>query len=69
MQDEPRIISFSTLFGGSGGDQARDVALDGVDKGSVADTTYGTGAVGIVIHSGGGATPVHTADNFRVTVQ
>jgi hypothetical protein len=45
------------------------VALDGVDKASVTDATYGSGAVGIVIHSGGGATPVHTADNFRATVQ
>ncbi len=45
------------------------VALDGVDKGSITDGTYGPGAVGIVIHSGGGATPVHTADNFRATVQ
>jgi hypothetical protein len=45
------------------------VALDGVDKGFVTDATYGSGAVGIMIHSGGGATPIHTADNFRAAVQ
>ncbi len=45
------------------------VTLDGVHKTSVTDSTYGPGAVGIVIHSGGGATPVHTADNFRATVE
>lgn len=45
------------------------VALDGVDKGSVADSTFVSGATGLVIHSGGGATPVHKADNFRVTLQ
>jgi hypothetical protein len=45
------------------------VALDGSDMATVTDTAYASGAVGIVIHSGGGATPVHTADNFRATVQ
>jgi len=45
------------------------VALDGVDKASVTDAAYASGAVGIVIRSGGGATPVHTADNFRAVVQ
>jgi hypothetical protein len=45
------------------------VSLDGVDRGSVSDSAYASGAVGIVIHSGGGSTPVHTADNFRAAVQ
>jgi hypothetical protein len=45
------------------------VSLDGVDKASVTDAAYVSGAVGIVIRSGGGATPVHTADNFRAVMQ
>jgi hypothetical protein len=45
------------------------VALDGVDKGSVTDSTFVSGAAGLVIHSGGGTTPVHRADNFRATLQ
>ena len=64
----PKANVFFHLEGRASG-TTLTVALDGVDKGSVADATYGSGAVGIVIHSGGGATPVHTADNFRATVQ
>ncbi|HKF45038.1 MAG TPA: hypothetical protein VKG01_18215 [Thermoanaerobaculia bacterium] len=45
------------------------VALDGADKGTVADSTFVSGATGLVIHSGGGATPAHQADNFRATLQ
>ena len=45
------------------------VSLDGADKASVSDSTWASGAVGIVIHSGGGATPLHRADNFRASVQ
>ena len=48
---------------------ALTVALDGVDKGSILDSTFVSGAVGVVIHSGGGTTPVHRADNFRATLQ
>jgi RHS repeat-associated protein len=35
---------------------------------SVTDGTFTSGAVGILIHSGGGSTPVHQADNFQSTV-
>ena len=45
------------------------VALDGVDKGSVTDSTFVSGASGLVIRSGGGTTPFHKADNFRATLQ
>jgi hypothetical protein len=45
------------------------VALNGVDKASVIDAAFGSGAVGIVIYSGGGAISVHAADNFRAVVQ
>jgi hypothetical protein len=34
---------------------------------SVTDGTFGSGAVGIVIHSSGGTTAVHKADTFQVT--
>lgn len=64
----PAANAFFHLEGRASG-TTLTVALDGVDKGFVTDATYGSGAVGIVIHSGGGATPVHTADNFRATVQ
>jgi hypothetical protein len=42
------------------------LALDGVDKASITDATFSTGAVGIVIQSGGG-TASHRADNFLAT--
>jgi hypothetical protein len=45
------------------------VALDGVDKGSVTDSTFVSGATGLLLHSGGGTTPVHRVDNFRATLQ
>jgi hypothetical protein len=41
----------------------------GTTQTSVTDGTFAAGAVGIVIHSGGGTTAVHQADNFQATVQ
>ena len=35
---------------------------------SVTDGTFASGAVGLVIRSGGGLTPIHQADNFQTTV-
>ena len=35
---------------------------------SVTDPTFTSGTVGIVIHSGGGSTPVHQTDNFQATI-
>jgi len=64
----PAANVFFHLEGRAGG-TTLTVTLDGVDKASITDATYGSGAVGIVIHSGGGATPVHAADNFRAAVQ
>lgn len=42
------------------------LALDGVDKASVTDSSFSAGAVGIVIQSGGG-TASQRADNFLAT--
>jgi hypothetical protein len=53
---------FFRLEGRANG-QTLTLALDGVDKTSVTDATFTTGAVGIVLRSGGG-TAAHRADNF-----
>lgn len=39
----------------------------GTTQTSVTDGTFGSGAAGIVIHSAGGSTAVHKADNFQAT--
>ena len=43
----------------------------GATQTSVADpnATFGSGSVGLFLHSGGGATPVHKADAFQASVQ
>jgi len=64
----PTADVFFRLEGRAAGN-ALTVTLDGVDKGSVTDSTFVSGASGLVIRSGGGATPVHRADNFRATLQ
>ena len=46
--------------------QTLTLALDGVDRASITDATFSTGAVVIVIQSGGGTT-THRADNFFAT--
>jgi hypothetical protein len=40
----------------------------GTTQTSVSDGTFGSGAAGIVIHSAGGSTAVHKADNFQATL-
>jgi hypothetical protein len=43
----------------------------GTTQTSVTDlnATFGSGSVGLVIHSSGGATPIHKADAFQATIQ
>lgn len=43
----------------------------GTTQTSVTDlnATFGSGSVGLVIHSSGGATPIHKADAFQALVQ
>ena len=57
---------FFRLEGRANG-QTLGLSLNGVDQGSVTDATFAAGAAGIVIRSGGGATPEHRADNFLAT--